>query len=107
METNVTIYNKLVRDRFPEIIQADGGVPKTRILDEIEYQEELMKNLQEEIAEFLNDSNTEELADVMEVVFALAETLDCTPVQLEGIRAEKAQKRGGFLDRIFLEQVEK
>ncbi|MFA5004280.1 MAG: nucleoside triphosphate pyrophosphohydrolase [Candidatus Saccharimonadales bacterium] len=99
------IYNKLVRDKIPEIIEADGETPVTRILDEEEYLQELIKKLGEEYEEFKEAVNVEELADLQEVILALADVI-ANREELEKVRAEKATKRGGFKDKIFLESTE-
>jgi predicted house-cleaning noncanonical NTP pyrophosphatase (MazG superfamily) len=100
------VFNKLVRDKIPEIIAANDQVPITRTLDDEEYEVQLRKKLQEEVAEYLEDVNTEELADILEVVYALGVQLGVTPHELEQLRLQKAQKRGGFEKRIFLESAE-
>ncbi|WP_141503890.1 nucleoside triphosphate pyrophosphohydrolase [Paenibacillus luteus] len=104
------IYNKLVRDRIPEIIQKQGLSYDTRILDSNEYLSELSKKLREETYEFFAANNSaeavEELADIMELLHALAEAHGVTVEELERIRAEKADKRGGFKERVFLIEVE-
>ena len=100
------IYNKLVRDRIPEIIESSDKTPHTRILDSDEYLTELDRKLDEECAEFHKDMNVEELADIMEVVYALASAVGSSPDELEQVRREKAEKRGGFEQKIFLERVD-
>ena len=67
------IYNKLVRDKIPEIILNDNCKPNTRILDEIEYKKELDKKLLEEVNEYLKDDNIEEFEDVLEVMYSKIE----------------------------------
>jgi len=99
------IYNKLVRDKILEIIEASGQQATHKILEDNEYSTELVKKLFEEAREYEKDRNTDELADIMEVVYALAKLHGRTPEQLEQIRLEKAQKRGGFDKKIFLEEV--
>lgn len=99
------IYNKLVRDKILEIIKANGQQATHKILEDDEYAEELTKKLFEEVEEYKKDRNTDELADIIEVVYALAKLHGCTPEQLEQIRLDKAQKRGGFDKKIFLEEV--
>ena len=102
------IYNKLVRDRIPEIIEASGAECKTRILSGGEYLEMIDAKLEEELAEYRRDQNIEELADLLEVIRAAAVARGYTPEELEAVRAEKAEKRGGFEKRILLiETVEK
>ena len=99
----MTVYNKLVRDRIPEIIaEREGQAPKTRILTEKEYRVELAKKLNEEVAEYQATPNSEELADILEVVYALAAVHNLDPEALEQIRQEKATPRGGFSKKIFL-----
>jgi predicted house-cleaning noncanonical NTP pyrophosphatase (MazG superfamily) len=99
------VYNKLVRDKIPEIIQADGKKLKSRVLNDEEHLEALLKKLEEEVAELAEARNIEEMADVHEVLRALAEALQIHPDELEKVRAAKAAKCGGFQQRIFLEEV--
>lgn len=103
------IYNKLVRDRIPEIITKQGKALSTRVLDSAQFLNELRVKLQEETNEYLaaeSDSEAiEELADIMELLHTLAEAHGATVEQLEKVRAEKAEKRGGFKQRIFLIEV--
>jgi predicted house-cleaning noncanonical NTP pyrophosphatase (MazG superfamily) len=100
------IYNKLVRDRVPEIIRADGLEPKTHILNKEDYLDELIKKLLEEYEEFKADPNVEELADMQEVILALADALRIEHRVLAKKLSEKALKRGQFKQRIYLESVE-
>ena len=93
---------KLVRDRIPEIIEKNGEIPHIRILPEEEYRRCLEAKLDEEVAEFHADQNAEELADILEVVFALSETLGCSKEELLALCQEKHDRRGGFSERIFL-----
>ncbi|TWP15977.1 phosphoribosyl-ATP pyrophosphohydrolase [TM7 phylum sp. oral taxon 353] len=99
------IYNKLVRDRILEIIKANGQKATHRILSADEYAVELTKKLFEEVEEYSRDKNTDELADIMEVVYTLARLHNCTPEELDKLRANKAKKRGGFNEKIFLIEV--
>ena len=99
------VYNKLVRDKILEIIKANGQKSTHKILTADEYAVELTKKLVEEVEEYKKDKNTDELADIMEVVYALASLHSCTAEELEKIRAEKAEKRGGFEKKIFLVEV--
>ena len=100
------VYNKLVRDKIPEIIKNAGKVSHTHILDDAEYIAELDRKLDEECAEYQRDRNVEELADILEVVYAIAEARGFTVEGLEKVRKEKADKRGGFEKKIFLERVD-
>ena len=99
------VYNKLVRDKILEIIKANRQKPTHKILTADEYAVELTKKLVEEVEEYKKDKNTDELADIMEVVYALASLHSCTAEELEKIRAEKAEKRGGFEKKIFLVEM--
>ncbi len=99
-------YKKLVRDKIPEIIQADGKQPITRILDEKEYMKELIRKLKEEVAEFEEKPSIEELADIKEVTIAIRETMGIHAGELEDARRKKADKNGRFKNHIFLERVE-
>ena len=101
----VKVYNKLVRDRVPEIISSKDGQPITRKLSKLEFKQELNKKLQEEVAEFLADESMEELADILEVVHGILQSQEKTFDELEKIRLDKKQKRGGFEKQIFLESV--
>jgi len=99
------VYNKLVRDKIPEIIEASGKKFETRIVRNEEYTGFLEEKLQEEVAEYIEDKNLEELADVMEVLFGLAKNLGYSEEDLLNKRAEKKKERGGFEQGIVLKQV--
>ena len=99
-------YHKLVRDKIPEIIENDGKKCITRALSQEEYLKELRRKLDEEVQEYHESGDHEELADILEVVYALATATGCAEDALNTIRREKAQKRGGFSKRILLETVE-
>ena len=98
-------YNKLVRDRIPEIIEGSGAKCKTKILSDEEYLKMVDAKLDEELAEYHADQNIEELADLLELIRAAALARGYTLDELEAVRAEKAKKRGGFNERIFLIDV--
>ena len=100
------IYNKLVRDKIPEMIEADGKICKTRILSEEEYIAALEEKLNEEVAEYQADKSLEEMADVLEVLHAICVARGYSLDDLEEVRVKKAEERGGFWERIFLESVE-
>ena len=96
------VYNKLVRDKIPDIIRQQGKKPLVRILENGEYTHCLEGKLDEEVAEYHRDKNIEELADILEVVFALAENLGASREDLMQVYRTKNEKRGGFAHRIFL-----
>ena len=98
-------YHKLVRDRIPEIIEKDGKSCVCSILSEEEYLTLLDEKLGEELAEYQESKSMEELADLMEVIRAVAVARGSSPEEVEEIRRRKAEKRGGFEKRILLEEV--
>jgi len=100
------IYNKLVRDKIPQIIQNKGGIAQTVVLSEEDYLKELNIKLQEEVKEYLESGEVEEIADILEVLLALAKQKGLSYNELEEIRDQKAKKRGAFNDKIFLISVE-
>ena len=99
-------YEKLVRDKIPEIIEGSGRAARVRILSDEEYQIQLEKKLSEEVAEYEKDTTPEELCDILEVVFALAKTHGITGDELEEMRLEKANERGGFDKKLYLVETE-
>jgi len=98
----MTIFNKLVRDKIPEIIQNNNEVCQTRLLSDEEYIYELNIKLQEEMKEYLESGDVEELADLEEVIRAILDAKKYTHDDFEKIRLEKVQKRGAFKKRIYL-----
>jgi predicted house-cleaning noncanonical NTP pyrophosphatase (MazG superfamily) len=104
------IYNKLVRDRIPEVIESTGKRFSTRILNKEEYITELKNKSFEELKEYVNADNDsdaiEELADLLEIINALAESHGSSFEKVEEVRKSKAEKRGGFKEKIFLIEVE-
>lgn len=92
---------KLVRDKIPELIRSNGEIACIRIADEDEYLTLLCEKLQEEVGEYLASGEAEELADIMEVLYALAATLGLSEDRLEQLRLAKAQARGRFEQRII------
>lgn len=99
------IYNKLVRDCIPEIIESDGKTCTTEILSDDRYLQMLDAKLNEELAEYQESKSLEELADLLEVMRAVVKARDWTWEQLEQIRQEKAAKRGSFGQKILLKEV--
>ena len=92
-------------DRIPEIIKKDGKTCVCSELSEQDYITMLDQKLNEELAEYHKDQNIEELADLMEVIYAAAIARGYTIEQLEKVRAEKAEKRGAFQKKILLVEV--
>src|SRR3989339_2196383 len=107
--TNLPIETrpKLVRDRIPETIEAEGFRPLTRILDDKEYGERLVEKIHEETEELslaITDGTNpvEELADILELVNAAADYVGSSIDEVEKERLKKLEKRGGFKKRIML-----
>lgn len=98
-------YNKLVRDKIPEIIESKGDECTLEILSDDRYIEMLDKKLNEELAEYQADKTLEELADLLEVIYAVVKARGYSVEQLEKVRKEKADKRGSFEKKILLKQV--
>lgn len=103
-------YNKLVRDLIPQVIKKANKKCTFRILNDEEYINELHKKLHEETKEYLScktsEDALEELADILEILYALTEYHGFRVDQLEATRLQKAQERGGFKEKIFLIDVE-
>jgi predicted house-cleaning noncanonical NTP pyrophosphatase (MazG superfamily) len=103
------VYNKLVRDKIPQIIEGKGKKAEVRIMDEEEYAEMLDVKLREELEEYVmanEEDQMAELADLVEVVYAILENKGVSLAEFEKIRIEKRKDRGGFEDRLFLLSVE-
>ena len=99
------IYNKLVRDKIPEIIRNDGKEYEIKVASGKEKYYLLENKLKEEVNEFLEDKSLEELADIMEVIFGLADTMGYSEEDLFNKREDKKTERGGFKDGIILINV--
>ncbi|WP_157349484.1 nucleoside triphosphate pyrophosphohydrolase [Bacillus sp. EE-W1] len=102
-------YNKLIRNKIPQIIKSNGKTPTIRILNEDEYIKELCKKTQEELTEYIEaktkPDKLEELSDLLELINGLAEYEGATLEEINNIRKKKAKERGGFSDRVFLIEV--
>jgi predicted house-cleaning noncanonical NTP pyrophosphatase (MazG superfamily) len=103
-------YNKLIRDKIPQIIDKEGKSYTLRTLSNEEYVVELKTKLGEELKEYLSaadDTNAvEELADLLELVQTLSTVHGASPQELEEVRRKKADKRGGFQEKLFLVEVQ-
>jgi len=98
-------YNKLVRDKIPSIINNKGIFSITHIADDEEYWRKLKEKLQEEVDEFLKDENEEELADILEVIYAICDFKNINKEELELLRAKKYDEKGGFENKIILDET--
>ena len=98
-------YKKLIRDNIPEIIEAAGKTCVVSVLSDEEYLKFLELKLDEELLEYHHDKNIEELVDLIEVIYAVANARGYSTDELETIRIKKNQKNGGFEKRLLLEEV--
>jgi len=98
-------YNKLVRDKIPDIISDSGKIPVVEFLDDKSYQEFLDRKLAEELEEYLNSGNIEELADMTEVIIAIIKHKNVSYNKFNEIVVDKHSKRGGFDRRLLLKEV--
>ena len=99
------LYHKLVRDRIPEIIEQSGKTCVVSTLSDKEYLRMIDEKLTEELDEYYADGNIEELADLIEVIYAAAKARGYTIEQLEAVRVDKVRRRGAFDKRILLTEV--
>lgn len=105
----IKTFNKLVRNKIPEIITANGSRAETKILNDYEYLKCLNEKLIEECTEVIHandkESKSEELADVLEVIYSIADIFEIKIEEIEKIRINKKKERGGFNSKILLKNV--
>jgi len=102
------LYNKLVRDKIPQIIEANGELAEVQVLKLAQYSKMLNIKLQEELSEFLeaNDNNqVEELADLVEGVYTILKNKELSIKEFEKVRLKKKDEKGGFDDRLLLVSI--
>jgi predicted house-cleaning noncanonical NTP pyrophosphatase (MazG superfamily) len=92
-------YNKAIRDKIPEIIKSSGKNCNVKVLDDDVFLAEMEKKLVEELHEYQESKDVEELADILEVIYRISELKG---VNLDKTRQEKVEKRGGFEKNLFL-----
>ena len=102
----VNHYSKLVRDKIPEIIIQQGAFPKTELLNDADYFNALNQKLTEEVSEYLENYDISELADIIEVIYALLKYKGVALSDFENLRLQKHSERGGFDSRILLIEIE-
>ena len=98
----MTRFNKVIRDKIPEIIQKDGYTCNIQTLSDEKFLLEIEKKLSEEVTEYQNDKTPEELTDILEVIYKIAQLKGISKEELEKIRIKKLQDRGGFEKNLFL-----
>jgi len=101
----IKAYHKLVRDRIPALIEADGKTCVCETLSDEDYITLLDQKLNEELSEYQKSKSLEELADLLEVMQAVVKARGWALEELEQVRADKAAKRGGFEKKILLKEV--
>jgi len=99
-------YNKLVRDKIPRIIKEDGKVPVTHVANDEEYLKKLKEKLKEEVDEFLESNNIEEMIDVFEVMMTINSLNGWYLEEILKLKEQKIKERGAFEKRIVLDRVE-
>ena len=102
---SIEVYNKLVRDKIPGIIEKDGKKAVCEILNDENFLALLDQKLIEEMDEYQESKDVEELADLLEVIYAVSEARGISREKLEKIRCLKAEERGAFQEKIMLIQV--
>ncbi len=99
-------YNKLVRDKVVEYLKEIDKNPSYHKANEKEYLEKLKEKLQEEVNEYLENPTKEELADILEIIYALCKYEKISKKELENVRKMKAKTKGKFLERIILDEAD-
>ena len=100
-------YNKVIRDKIPEIIAESGKKYTLKQLDDASFLAEIEKKLIEEVNEYSESKDIEELADLLEVIYRISELRGVNSDELDEIRKDKAKKRGIFANNLFLIDAEK
>lgn len=98
-------YSKLVRDNIPEIIRRDNQIPITHSASPGEYQQKSLDKLQEELTEFYLTESTDELVDIIEVIYSIAESRGINRQKFNELIEQKRKERGGVEKRIILDEI--
>ena len=96
------LYCKLVRDNIPQIIEKSGKHALIETLSDKEYEAFLERKLDEEVNEYHDSKDLEELADILEIIISLAKIKGCSFSDLVNLQVKKAEEKGGFSKKIFL-----
>jgi len=100
----MTRYDKLVRDKIPEVIRRKGVEPRTHVATDEEYWTKLKEKLAEEVKEFLASETAEEIADILEVIDAVCERKGFRMEEVLRLKSVKLEQRGAFKEKIILEE---
>jgi len=107
----VVKYNKLIRDRIPEIIKAAGWKPKVRTLRKSEFLNAVKRKIREEAKELIRANSekgiVDEVVDIQELLDVLATEIKLPKPKIKKLQTAKRKKRGGFKKRLFLIEEEK
>ena len=98
----MTTFNKAIRDKIPEIIQQDGHTCNVQVISDEKFLLEIEKKLSEEVTEYQNNKTPEELIDILEVIYKIAQLKGISKDELEKIRVKKLEDKGGFAKNLFL-----
>jgi len=96
------VYNKAIRDKIPGVIEASGKKYEIIRLSDEQFLSELEKKISEEVSEYQESKDIEELADILEVILRIVELKGSSVDVLESIRKRKLVERGGFKENLFL-----
>ena len=99
-------YNKLVRDKIPEIIKRDNKEPVIHLAEDKEYSEKLIEKLKEEVNEFAESLDEKEFVDILEVMEAISKFEDFDVKELDKLKKDKSEKRGKFDKKIILDRID-
>lgn len=99
-------FNKLIRDKIPEIIEDAGNDYEIEVLNDEDYFEALNKKLEEELEEYRQSEEIMELADLVEIIYAILDYKDISHSEFQKMRKEKQKERGGFEKKLFLKKAE-
>ena len=95
-------FNKVIRDKIPESIQKDGHTCNVQVISDEKFLLEIEKKLSEEVTEYQNNKTPEELIDILEVIYKIAQLKGISKDELEKIRVKKLEDKGGFAKNLFL-----